>query len=322
MKTDINKNLAAKILNCIPKDKKPAVYLVNALNISRESAYRRIRGDIPFTMEELVTLAVNLEFSIDHILDEEKQSHAFLDLLEIEKDTKNFFLLMLKKCDELLEKTKDAKNLEALMALNSFLPPFYTNFPAIFKFSYYKWLYQDSEIFRYPSYSDMVLPEEILVYQRKIKENLNQKMNLVLILDAKVFLNLIQEIQYFYQRKLLTDKELLLLKEDVLRLVDRYEEFSQTGTFGLSKIQLYLSSLYINSNTLCYSCDDLVESLFWMFTINPVIIQNSEFASVQMKWLNSLKRQSALITQSNEITQAEFFSKQKDYINKYLSVTL
>jgi len=320
MESDINKKLVANVLNCIPKNKKPAMYLVNTLNISRESAYRRIRGDIPFTIQELVTLAVNLEFSIDHIFDQEKQNHTFLDILRMGENTNDFFLLMLEKYNGLLENLSHAKNLEVLTALNSFPPPFYVNFSNIFKFTYYKWLYQDSEIFRNTSYSDIVLPEEAVVLQKKIKENMNQKVNVTLILDVKIFLNLIKEVQYFYHRKLLTDGELHLLKDDILRLIDQYEEFSQTGSFGSAGIQLYLSSLCINSNTACYKYDDKTEALFWMFTINPVIIQNSGFAPIQMKWLNSLKRQSALITQSNEIMQADFFSQQKDYIEQYLSV--
>ena len=320
MELDLNKRLVENVLKHIPKNKKPVIYLVNTLNISRESAYRRIRGDIPFTVEELITLATQLEFSIDSIYDQERQNHAFSDFSRTGKQTTNFFLFMLRKYNELLEKVNYAKKLEVMMAFNTFPPPFYANFPNLFKFTYYKWLYQDNEINRNIPYIETVIPGEVAIYQREIAGNLMKGTNMTLILDMNIFLNLIKEIQYFYQRKLLTNEELLLLKKEAVHMIELYEEIVQTGIYGSSKIQLYLSSLCVNSNTIYYNYDDNVNPLFWIFTINPVVIQNAGMISVQLKWLNSLKRQSALITQSNEILQAEFFFQQRDYIDKYLLI--
>ena len=320
MESELNKKLISTVLKHIPKNKKSVVYLSNTLNISRESAYRRMRGDIPFTIQELVVLAADLEFSVDSIFDQEKQNRAFFDFTKMKKNTTDFFLLMLKKYSELIEKLITVKRLEAIMAFNTFPPPFYADFSNLFKFTYYKWLHQDKEIYRNTPYSEVVLPDEAVVFQRRMKGNLVQGSNVVLILDTDIFLNLIKEIQYFYHRKLIAEEEIVMLKEDILRLIEKFEDITQTGRYGSVKIQVYLSSLCINSNTAYYSDGDQVDPLFWIFTINPVVIQNTGFISMQLKWLNSLKRQSSLITQSNEIMQAEFFFQQRDYIEKYLSV--
>ena len=320
MDTELNKKLVTTILKNISENKKPVTYLVNSLNISRESAYRRLRGDIPFTVEELVTLAADLEFSIDILFEQEKQNRSFHDYMGAEKNSSDFFVIMLKKYSELLEKLCFAKKIETIMAFNSFPPPFFVGFPNLFKFIYYKWLYQDNEILRNESYSNIALPDAVFAFQRKMRGNIIQGKNTIIILDNNIFLNLIKEIQYFYNRKILTNEELLLIKGDTLRMIDQFEESSQTGTFESTKIQLYLSSLCVNSNTIYYNYDDKTEPLFWLFTINPVIIQNAGFVSMQIKWLNSLRRQSALITQSNEIMQAEFFFKQRENVETYLKV--
>ena len=319
MDSELNRKLVTTILKNISENKKPVAYLVNSLNISRESAYRRMRGDIPFTLEELAILASDLEFSIDVIFEQEKQNRSFYDYSRAENDSSDFFVLVLKKYSELLEKISFAKRLESIMAFNSFPPPFFVSFSNLFKFSYYKWLYQDKEISRNVSYTDLVLPDAAFVFQRKMRGNIVQGKNAILILDTNIFLNLIKEVQYFYNRKLLTTEELVLIKEDIVRMVEQYEESTQTGNFGSSKMQLYLSSLCVSSNTVYFNFDEKIEPLFWLFSINPVVIQNAGFVSMQMKWLSSLKRQSALITQSNEIMQAEFFYKQREYIKMYLS---
>jgi len=319
MELNLNKRLVENVLKHIPKNKKAVIYLVNTLNISRESAYRRMRGDIPFTVEELITLAIKLEFSIDDIYDREKQNHEFFDYSRIESNSSNFFLIMLKKYNELLEEIGYSKKVEATMAFNTFSPPFFTNFDNLFRFSYYKWLYQDNDTYRNALYSEIALPGDIVMHQRKMRGSILKGNDVTLILDMNIFLNLIKEIQYFYQRKLLNAEELFLLKEETLHLIEQYGNMAQTGVNGSTKIQLYLSSLAVNSNTIYYKYDDKMDPLFWIFTVNPVVIKNDEFASIQLKWLNSLKRQSALISQSNEILQAEFFFRQQEYVDKYLS---
>ena len=321
MKEELKKRIIAHILKSIPKNQKPVSYLANVLNISRESAYRRLRGDIPLTMEELIVLAANLGFSIDAIYDIEKQNQAFYDFSRTEKkDTADFFLLMLKKYNELLEKMKYAQKIETMMAFNTFPPPFFTNHPYLFKFMYYKWLLQNNGDQRNKPYSETLIPEEAAALQRKIQENIIIGNDVTLILDTNIFFNLIKEIQYFYQRKLLSKEEIFLLKEDVSYFIEMYEEIVQTGDYGSARVQIYLSPLCVNSNMVYYAYDSSVEPLFWIFTINPAVIRNTGIISMQLKWFSNLRQQSALITQSNEIKQAEFFFQQREYVDKYLSI--
>jgi hypothetical protein len=288
------------------------------LDISRESAYRRIRGDIPFTLDELVKLTTNMDLSIDTIFEQEKENGLFDDFSKIEKKTINFFVLMINKYDGLLEKIKCSKKIEVIVALNTFPPPFCTCFSNLFKFSYYKWLYQDNDNFRIRLFSEVILPDEAISFQKKTKKNFIPGSNVTIILDKNIFRNLIKEIQYYYQRQLLTFDEMLLLKEDTLNLIEEYEKIVQTGSSGSAKVQIYLSSLCVNSNTVYYDFGSNADSLFWIVTTYPVVIQNTRFISLQLKWLNLLKRQSVLVTQSNEIMQAEFFSQQREYVKRYL----
>jgi hypothetical protein len=321
MAIDLNKKLIANALANIPKNIKPVVYLSNVLDMSRESAYRRIRGEIPFTVQEMAMLAMDLGFSIDIALEEEKQSNTFFDLSQENQYAPNFFAFVLKKYEKFLEKINTAQNLESITVLNSLLPPFCTVSDNLFKFTYYKWLYQDSSVSFSQLYSNITLSNEILILQRKIRENLYHAENNIYILDNSIFLNLIEEIRYFYQRKLINDAELMLLKKEVIILIDKYEEMTKTGIADMNaKVQFYLSSLRVNSNIGYHVYDNKVESHFWVFATGLTVIQDANFNQMQKKWFNSLRRQSALITQSNEIMQVEFFSRQREYINDYLSI--
>jgi hypothetical protein len=63
-----------------------------------------------------------------------------------------------------------------------------------------------------------------------------------------------------------------------------------------------------------------VEAIFWIFSINPVNIFSPELCKLQKKWLLSLKRQSTLISQSNEILQNDFFDSQRAFLNNNLTL--
>lgn len=321
MAVDLNKKLIENTLANIPKNIKPVVYLSNVLDMSRESAYRRLRGEIPFTLQEIATLAINLGFSLDIALEEEKQNDAYFDLSKKQQYAFDFFAFMLKKYEKFLERISSVHNLESITALNFLLPPFCSVSDSLFKFAYYKWLYQDSSASFIQLYANITLPNEIFALQKRIKEKLYHPGNNTFILDNSIFLNLMEDIRYFYQRKLINEAELMLFKKEMLILIDKYEEITKTGIVGTdAKIQFYLSSLPVNSNVACHIFDNKVESHLWVFAIGLIEVQDTNFNQMQKKWFNSLKRQSALITQSNEIMQVEFFSQQRKYADTYLSI--
>jgi len=51
---NLNKIVLTKILDIMPENLKPVTLLMEVLDIGKESAYRRLRGEKPFSMEELV----------------------------------------------------------------------------------------------------------------------------------------------------------------------------------------------------------------------------------------------------------------------------
>jgi hypothetical protein len=168
-------------------------------------------------------------------------------------------------------------------------------------------------------FSDLTVPREIndmldkiRYYAFQLKNN-----NITVIFDHYVFNNTIKEINYYYKRGLIKEKELFLIKKDIANMINFAENLSQTGVSKEgSKYHFYLSTFNIDSNTIYTEFDLYKESQIWVNTINPIVIGNQEISFIQKQWLNSLKRYSTLISQSNEICQFEFFSEQREYLGK------
>jgi hypothetical protein len=321
MKTDLNSILITTILENIPKNMKTVSFLMDALQLSRESVYRRIRGEISFSVEEVALLSTKLGFSIDEMLGKTKIGRAFFDLLSINtNESSEVFLNMLKRYHSHIEAVINSENGKIIMALNRLPPTFHVFFDNLFKFVYYKWLHQNDEISSKHPFSSVEIFPDLYSIQEKIQIALKTISNISLIFDPNVFLGMIRDIQYFYQRRLICSEELDVLKNEMFMLIDFYENIAKTGTIDNNRAYIYLSPLYINANTCYVNLDQYTsQSIFWIMTVNPMFVSNQDVCLIHKRWLSSLQRQSILITLSNEILQAEFFDKQRKYVEKYLN---
>jgi hypothetical protein len=319
MGTNINHRLVELVLKNIPSNIKPVSFLMESLDLSRESAYRRIRGEIPFSIEELANLSMHLNFSIDDVMNGIKKDRASFDFIPATSDSYSAFLMMLQRNYLHVKKLAEAQDSETIQALSRFSPICQVFHDQIFKFAYYKWLHQNKETSSNFTFSELILPPDLSIWQKKIQVETKKVTNNTMILDPNIFLNLIQDVTYYYQRNLINNDELATIKEEIADLIRVYETMARTGVLDPgANIYLYLSPLCVGADIGYSYYDSIHTAFFWIFTVNPIRIYNSEICSIQKKWLNSLKRQSTLISQSNEILQTEFFNTQRNHLNNYL----
>jgi hypothetical protein len=319
---ELNETIVKTVLKNIPKNIKPVTYLMEQLDISRESVYRRIRRDIPFSMNELTKLSLTLNFSLDEIIEGSKRERIFFDMgLKKPDNSVDSFSSVFKEYSSYMNHLSKAKNSYTFMALNCIYPLFTVFFADLFKFHYFKWLVETQDNLPKICFSNLTLPQELCDLRLRIAEEVRNVRNVTIILSPNINLSIIKDIQYFYQRKLINKEDLEILRKDLLRMSDFTENVAKTGKLegGNSQIDIYISILYINSNTIYLEYDNVSEVHYWIYSNNPIIIRNSEIGNVQKKWFLSLKKSSTLITQSNEILQADFFDTQRKLINSHLN---
>jgi hypothetical protein len=290
---------------------------MDLLDLGRESVYRRIRGEVPFTISELVKIAAALDFTIDEIIGDNNskwEHNVLLDVPSIESgDHAKIFQLMLY---QLYNRLLTPETKEVIIAINCFHPVLLVNFDTLFKFSYYQWLYQNNEVPLHFTFSEVVITSELTMLKELINTSFHKLTKTVMILDADVFLNLIKDIQYYYQRKLISEDELLKLKQEISGMINYYEKIAKTGVSGSHSLSIYLSIyLSIATNMGFLQFENTSQSIFRLFSIPHLIVNNPKICELQKTRLNFLKRQSICITQSNEIMQAEFFNTQRKYVS-------
>jgi len=313
----IRDDILRKINSSIPENVKPADYIMDALKISKVSAYRRLNGSVPFSYDEVVVLARNLNFSVDELIltgSKRKYIMEFGDYFDQDVQT-----IIFKSLEEYLNQMSINMNMDKVTNIEVMnnLWVVYTLFSDhLFKFNYYKYLQQ----YHIPSskkrMKDIVVPDFIMDIKSKIRDVIINSHNCTTtsIIDRHIFYNAMIEIQYYYRRGLLEETDLKLIANDLKELLGNLERgLIEDLNYG-RRYQYYVGQKNIFSNSSLTQSDNRIYSFFYHQNMHPIVCYDRQLCILHENYLQSQKRQSILISGSNEEFQFRFFEKQYKYL--------
>lgn len=324
MNNKLNETVLLKILNIIPAKIKPVNLFMNVLDIGKESAYRRLRGEKPLSFEEIHKLSLELGFSMDGIVDYRESSNLLFNHIgTYTQNPEKNLLEFLYYYESYLKHLTEANNAEIVCTINHFLNTMFVGNEHLFKFIYYKWIHQVKDVpFNY-LYADLTVPLEIKDLCERLADLSRKIKKLTFIVDNSLFLNLVKEMQYFHIRNLINQSELNKLKEEFQSYLYQTENTIKKGTDTNGTIvEIYLSVFNINSTTTYSHWDGNEESAFWHYHGYPLLTRDKRITMRHRYWINSLKKYTTVISQSNELLQADFFNKQRSYIDNMVDTIL
>ena len=309
--------LITEILKRIPDNIKPVDYLMEILALSRDTVYRRLNGSSSFTFEDIEKLSLELNFSIDDIIDRKKHDRVSFDMIgDMETSTDEIILAMLNELYRHFSIHMKAKEARVIISMNRLFIVLVLMYDNLFKFLCYKWAYETHKIPIDFSFSEMKISGEVKALCNKLKEMYKGIGNFVTIIDTHTIFNDIKYIQYYYKRDLISKEELASIQEELFMLVDTIELLMRTRvTDEGNKFDFYLSSLNIESNTAYAVYDGVAETNFWIYPVSPLRTTDKKTCAMHDQWLKSLKKYSTLITQSNELKMTQFMKAQREYIS-------
>lgn len=321
MNMNLNYLVINKVQSLITPNLKLPEFLADTLNISLQSTYRKIKGETSFNFEQVALLSQKLGFSMDEIIELENNVYSLFKLLKnpftIPEDT---FYNMLERYLNILILRSENKNSGIFMTMNRIFFLSGIPFKTLFRFYYYKWIHLTTDAPLDYRFSDAILPKRITALCNKIEEYLPLVSNNIYIIDPNVLSNSLVDIQYYYRRGLINDKEISAIKGELEGMVDMTENIVRKGMFlnTGSTYNYYISSLPIESNSVYFWCNDIQESHFWIYPANYVFSSEQYACSMHKNWINSLKKYSILTTMSNEELQSDYFKGQRKCLDEML----
>ena len=299
-----------------PKKSQLAEALMDLLSIERESAYRRLRKYVMFTVEELAKIASAWNISLNDVFGVRSSEISFKmqlwNYLDPSKEELNYMRFLVEDS----EYTRNFPHVEC-MEISNVLPRMLTSgFSYLNRFHLLKWMYQYFDEKTLP-FSNLSFPDEVAQLSANyymVSKNLR---SVSFVWDHDIFSDLVSDICYFHSIYLVSDEEKELIKRDLYTLLDYMSEVAEKGCWleTGNKVDLYISHISIDTNYSYYYSDSVKFCCVHAFAKNEIFSKDMVMIENFRNWMQSKKRSSVRISEGDEKARIEFFMKQRKLID-------
>ncbi|WP_304250087.1 hypothetical protein [Parabacteroides gordonii] len=319
MNTDVlNTNLIEVMKNKIPDGVNLANTLMDILYIGKEAVYRRLRGEVPFTLNEASIISKKMGVSLDQIVGISYTNNAMFDLnlLHYSEPIKTYYTIISHYL-ELFESLRYDLTSELSTASNMIPQTFYLKYDNLSKFRLFKWMYQNEKVNCVKYFSELNLSDELKQAQKDFVNATQYIQTTNYIWDSMMFVNLVNDIKYFASIHLITDEEVIKLQEELLMLLDDLENIAAKGKFNTGKnVRIYISNINFEATYSYVETSNMQLSLIRVFSINSITSRDKDMCKSMKEWVQSLRKFSTMISESGEMQRIQFFKQQREIVEK------
>ncbi|MBK7558760.1 MAG: hypothetical protein IPI54_11010 [Chitinophagaceae bacterium] len=300
--------------------------IADLLNISNDSAYRRIRADKPISFEELQKLCVQYKVSLDQFLNLQSDAFIFTGKLDNNENFRfeNWLEEVLKQYS--IVSSFEKKHIYFLLKDLPFNMHF--QIPELMAFKCFVWKrsftgYQaekgDTFTFDYPGF------EEHNAIGQKIVQVYNT-IPTTEIWNTEAINSTLQQIEYYYDagNSISRDQAVILLNK-VEELVSHVEKQAEAGCKfrigekpqpGSASYQLFNNELVLGDNTILAEMGEMKATFLNHSFMHFIATRDDSFNTAMLNKLNNLIQRSTLISTSNERERIGFFNLLRNEIKQ------
>ncbi|NBC83246.1 MAG: hypothetical protein GVY19_07665 [Bacteroidetes bacterium] len=314
--TNIQQNLLQLINDCLPANHSLVDTLSDLLQISTDSAYRRLRGETMLNIREVAAICHHFNLSFDSIA-----SNTTVDTVSFRyrplssaADYKIYLQQIVEDTNRLAASGK-----ARLIYAAEDIPLFHHyRIPDLASFKIFYWLRSiiNDEDYRTKPFKPGVVPDEFIELGKEAY-NAYSRIPGIEIWTNVTAASLILQIKYFWGSGIFADKELALYICDLaiqeINFIEQQAALSKkldlegNVTRPETEFLLYFSDVEIGNNTILAS----IEETKWLYlthnTLNKMVTANAAFCDETERWLNYLMQKSTLLSGVAEKQRYQFF---------------
>ena len=304
-----------------PRKSDLANALVDLLNLEKESIYRRLRKDVYFTVQETMRIAGAWGISLDNIvsINPDKTRPFYFNMIEYVGSREADYRILedYNRELELIGRDPDGKMVEVLNTLPRSL---YCRSEHLTRFFTMKWLYKYGIPEYITPFGEIHIPERMRALDMEYVKRVHDISEIHSIHDSYFIEHLVHDIRYFRSIGMVTEDEVVLLRDELLILVDYIENVTVKGYFPNTKNKLffYLSHTWLSNEYILLESKYSIRSFVRILERNTIASSDKEVFDRFMNMVQATKRSSVLMSGSNTLQQVEFFTTQRDIIASLL----
>lgn len=297
--------------------------LADALHVSNDGAYRRLRGTTVLTLDEAVALAEHFSLPLPEI--KNLKTEGFVFQRSTFRETLDDFGEYVKKTEIYLTQIRDSKQKFGIYAAKD-IPVFYFfHFPELASFKMYFWLktLKGGSDIKSKKFSFDSVPKEYFDKAKSVAK-LYAQIPFTELWNEETINSTLNQIQYFADANLFDKKQTgIMLCDKLQELFEVIQLQAETGLkyFKGEKMkpdvpyELYFNDLIALDNTI-YTRTESFEmtmvsynAMDYLFTFNPII------GHEVLQFLETQKSKSQVISKSSEKERNKFFKRIEEKIS-------
>ena len=303
-----------QIRDSLPENMVLADELAEVLNVSRESAYRRIRGETLLSLDEVKKLYNQYGVSLDAIISPKSNMVLFQhQAVDVDYTLEEWLNSVIKH----LQLAKSSKELELIFAAKD-IPIFhYFQIPELSSFKLFFWLKSVIKDIRYKSvpYTSGIISKENLSTAAKAGQ-LYASLPSIEIWGDEVFNGTLKQIEFYHECGFFTEDnhaiklcDQLIAFNEQIRKIAASGKKPEGGTFSL-----YQNEILIPDNTMFVKMNNAKFVYINYNTLDLLITKQDPFCEKTETYMYNLIKNSALISTTAERERNKFFNKMEDLI--------
>lgn len=306
---NIQSSFIEEVKKLVPPNLSFADELAEILDISRDSAYRRIRGETILSLEEVKKICAHFSVSLDTLLSPNKTLVSFHHRII---DEHNFTLLdWLKSIVNNLEMVLPFPSKEIVFTAKD-IPPFhFYKFPKLAEFKMFFWM---RSYLRYHRYADAnfefgIVPKEIMSIGEKVWD-LYSCFPSVEIWSNDAGNVTLSQIIYYFEAGILSKQDAITVCDlylDMLRDIQTYASQGHKGSIE-GTYSLYHNEIAVSENNTLLKMGDKRVAIITYNTMNLLTTSQKSFCEDVENFMNNLMEKSTMISSTGEKERNKFFN--------------
>ncbi|MDR2147334.1 MAG: hypothetical protein LBE91_12825 [Tannerella sp.] len=318
-KQKIQKTLFEEMARKIASHERLAEVVCDMLNISSDSAYRRIRGETELTLSELVILCSHFNVSLDSIFKEEINSLIFrynpMDILNL--DNYRNYIHELTGMVSSLSKSATGEIFHTAEDIPLF---HYLRFRELALFKVYTWFTAVSGSKRtFEQFVKEIEDKEILYGDFDNLQNSYLKIPSSEVWTDSTIEHILRSLKYYHDTGVFETKEMPeLLSGQVQAIVENLERWVETGKKeNEGDFKLYCSAISSENNFILLKNEENTTVAIRLYTVKNIVTSNPLFCEETERWMEYIINHSVLLSGSSAKERAAFFQNMKTKINDW-----
>ena len=322
---DLQHQLFKFVKTRLPEDASVADEVATLLDISSDSAYRRMRGDKAITIDELYKIATHYKISVDQLMNIENEGFLFEGKLLNDKTYRygDYLRGMITN----IEYFYSFKN-NQFFYLCKDTPIFhYFNCRDLAAFKYFFWM---GNLIYFPEFRNKKVkyeeyPDEINELGEKVIRIYNQ-LDSVEIWNIESWNTTFHQVEYFLDSQMFkSNKDAIRVYEAIEKVLDHLEEQAKCGyKFSindpekkpLGKYKMYFNETVIQDNSMMAILDNSKIAMIPHTAINYMMTRNMNYCENYYQYVQNLMRRSTLISEVSEKERTRFFHRMRERVEK------